>query len=447
MLSRFDLWCSNIWFSLCILGAGVYGHLSDSFLGRKGALFLACLLSGLAGLATSLAPTYWIYVLLRGLTGLNCGGVGLSSFVLATEPVGPSRRGQVGMSAFYFFSVGIMTIPAYAIWTPSWRWLYVATSAPALLYCALVLPFIWESPRWYLVQGRVQEAMKVLRAFAKRNGKHVPDGVRLIVEEEDTTEDLNPLHVSAEDTRKAKCDDLNANNEIDATKERGIPDTVKASGTLLDVFRNPVTRSRMLIMVVIWFMCAVVYYGITLNVVNLGTNLYVSVFLNALVEMPAFTITALLLDRFGRRWMLASAMFLSGICCLAGSFLFVEPGVTLGTVGAGAEVFKVLRVLCSVIGIFGMAGSYNLIYIYTSELFPTVVRNAALGLTTQMAGIGSIIAPTVVVLGRYYSFLPFAIFGVMAMVGAVLSLGLPETLHQPLFETMQSMQRNEKSRV
>ena len=190
-----------------------------------------------------------------------------------------------------------------------------------------------------------------------------------------------------------------------------------------------------------------VYYGITLNVVNLGTNLYVSVFLNALVEMPAFTITALLLDRFGRRWMLASAMFLSGICCLAGSFLTVEPGVTFGTIGAGAEVHKVLRVLCSVIGIFGMAGSYNLIYIYTSELFPTVVRNAALGLTTQMAGIGSIIAPTVVVLGRYYSFLPFAIFGVMAMMGAVLSLGLPETLHQPLFETMNTMQRHEKSRV
>jgi OCT family organic cation transporter-like MFS transporter 4/5 len=397
-----------------------------------------------------------MYVILRGLTGLNCGGVGLSSFVLATEPVGPSRRGQVGMSAFYFFSFGIMTIPAYALWTPSWRWLYVATSAPALLYCALVLPFIWESPRWYLVQGRVQEAMKVLRAFAKRNGKHVPVGVRLIVEEDDddATEDLNPLHVttcdeSAEDTQKAKCDDdSNANKKIiDATKEKGISDTVKASGTLLDVFRNPATRSRMLIMVVIWFLCAVVYYGITLNVVNLGTNLYVSVFLNALVEMPAFTITALLLDRFGRRWMLASAMFLSGICCLAGSFLFVEPGVTLGTVGAGAQVFKVLRVVCSVIGIFGMAGSYNLIYIYTSELFPTVVRNAALGLTTQMAGIGSIIAPAVVVLGRYNSFLPFAIFGVMAMVGAVLSLGLPETLHQPLFETIQSMQRNEKSRV
>lgn len=436
-----------------MLGAGVYGHLSDSFLGRKGALFLACLLTGLAGLATSLAPNYWTYVLLRGLTGLNCGGIGLSSFVLATEPVGPSRRGQVGMSAFYFFSFGIMTVPAYAIWTQSWRWLYVATSAPSLLYCALVVPFIWESPRWYLVQGRVQEAIKVLRAFAKWNGKHIPDGVKLIVEEDDAAEDSNPLHVtsdeSAEDTRKAKCDDSNANNKkIDATKEKGgIPNTVKASGTLLDVFRNPMTRSRMLIMVAIWFLCAVVYYGITLNVVNLGTNLYVSVFLNALVEMPAFTITALLLDRFGRRWMLASAMFLSGICCLAGSFLTVEPGVTFGTIGAGAEVHKVLRVLCSVIGIFGMAGSYNLIYIYTSELFPTVVRNAALGLTTQMAGIGSIIAPTVVVLGRYYSFLPFAIFGVMAMMGAVLSLGLPETLHQPLFETMNTMQRHEKSRV
>ena len=31
---------------------------------------------------------------------------------------------------------------------------------------------------------------------------------------------------------------------------------------------------------------------------------------------------------------------------------------------------------CGVVGIFGVAASYNLLFIYTAELFPTVVRNA-----------------------------------------------------------------------
>lgn len=229
----------------------------------------------------------------------------------------------------------------------------------------------------------------------------------------------------------------------------------------------------MLIMVVIWFLTAVVYYGITLNVVNLGTNLYIGVFLNAIIEWPAFVITAAVLDRFGRRSMLVSAMVLSGLCCLAGSVLYIEDGANTGSsdglrdlfpnltpvgsqsyresvilwyssLGAGIGVYKVLRIICSTVGIFGMAGTYNLIYIYASELFPTVVRNAALGLLTQASGIGSIIAPVVVVSGRFNSALPFATFGIMAILGGVLSLGLPETLHKPMFETLEGLERSEK---
>jgi OCT family organic cation transporter-like MFS transporter 4/5 len=103
-----------------------------------------------------------------------------------------------------------------------------------------------------------------------------------------------------------------------------------------------------------------------------------------------------------------------------------------------------LRILCSVVGVFGMAGTYNLVYIYTSELFPTVVRNAALGFTTQASGVGSIVAPVVVVAGRFNSGLPFAIFGAMAVAGSALSLCLPETLHQPMFETLEGLNKGEK---
>lgn len=407
-------------------GAGVFGHFSDSRAGRKGALLLACVGTGLAGLMTATAPNYWAYVGYRWLTGFTASGIGLSSFVLATEPVGPTKRGPVGMSAFYFFSLGIMALPLLAYLSTSWRHLYIITSLPALVYCALALPTVWESPRWYVVQGRVTEAMNVLRAFATRNGKQIPEGVGLEIENQDV--------------------------------ESGEEGTQAASGSLVTVLKNPATRPRMLIMVVIWLLTAVVYYGINLNVANLGTNLYLGVFLNAVIEWPAFAITAVLLERIGRRSMLASAMLLSGVCCLAGSFLtsggsgdlsnaWSDVNSVMVSGGAGVGVYKVLRIVCSVVGIFGMAGTYNLIYIYTSELFPTVVRNAALGLTTQAGGVGSIIAPVVVVTGRYNSALPFGIFGVLAILGSALSLGLPETLHQPIFETLEGLDKCESNKV
>lgn len=250
----------------------------------------------------------------------------------------------------------------------------------------------------------------------------------------------------------------------------------KASGTLLDVFQSPTLRLRMLIMIVIWFNCGTVYYGISLNVVNLGFNLYLSVFFNALVEMPAFMITALLLERLGRRFMLVSAMLLSGVCCLIGSLLAVGLDESIASLAAGTSDFPLLsikfpvagrtppyfagmdfnsmkttakgmkdvaRVLCSLLGIFGMAATYNLIYIYTAELFPTVIRNAALGLTTQMGGIGAIIAPGIVVLGHLNASLPLAIFGAVAVMGGLLAIWLPETLNQPLYETLEGLERGE----
>ena len=68
---------------------------------------------------------------------------------------------------------------------------------------------------------------------------------------------------------------------------------------------------------------------------------------------------------------------------------------------------------CGVVGIFGVAASYNLLFIYTAELFPTVVRNAALGCTAQAAQMGAIVAPLVVVLGER---VPFEVFGASGII-------------------------------
>jgi MFS transporter, OCT family, solute carrier family 22 (organic cation transporter), member 4/5 len=102
------------------------------------------------------------------------------------------------------------------------------------------------------------------------------------------------------------------------------------------------------------------------------------------------------------------------------------------------------RVACGVVGIFGMAATYNLLFIYTAELFPTVVRNAALGCTAQASQMGAIVAPLVVMLGER---LPFAVFGASGIVGGLLVLYLPETMNKPLYDTMAGLEEGEKSVV
>jgi len=60
--------------------------------------------------------------------------------------------------------------------------------------------------------------------------------------------------------------------------------------------------------------CGVGYYGLSLNVVNLSTNLYVSIFLNAIAEIQAYALTTAMLDKFRR-----AMLVLSRLACLLGS--------------------------------------------------------------------------------------------------------------------------------
>ncbi|XP_021894721.1 organic cation/carnitine transporter 4-like [Carica papaya] len=399
-----------IFFAGCMIGAGTFGHLSDSRLGRKGSLTVVCILNAIFGCLTAFSPNYFTYLLLRFLTGFSNGGVGLCAFVLATEPVGPTKRGVAGMSTFYFFSIGIAILSGIAYIFRSWRSLYIASSVPSLLFLLVVIPFISESPRWYLVRGRINEAMKIMRKIANSNGLNLPDGIVLALDEE---------------TNNTSDDHLTHSFKGESMKHEAI------TGSLVDVVRSPTTRFRLFLTVGINFTCSVVYYGISLNVVNLDTNLYLNVLLNAIAEMPAFTITAILLDKVGRKPMAIGTQLFSGLFCFIGSFL------------GSSGIWKILQMGCGILGIFGMAGTYNLLFIYTAELFPTVVRNAALGCATQAAQMGAILAPFVVVLGGGF---PFIVFGACGVSGGLLAYYLPETLNRPLYDTMGGMEYGEGGR-
>ncbi|CAK8535216.1 unnamed protein product [Lathyrus sativus] len=387
-----------VFFAGCTIGAGVFGHLSDSYLGRKRSLTVVCALSAIFGCLTTLSPNYWTYLLLRLLTGFSTGGVGLCAFVLATEPVGPSKRGTAGLSTFYFFSGSIAILSGIAYIFQTWRTLYMVTSIPSLLYIIFVLPFISESPRWYLIQGRIKEATTLMATIASFNGNHLPEGVVLALDEEVTNS-------------------KNETNDLDFVDAQG--------GSIVDVIRHPATRIRLILAVALNFLSSVMWYGLSLNVTNLETNLYMNVLLNAVSELPAFMLMAVLSYRFGRKPLTIGTMWFSGFFCLMGSLM------------SNIGVWKVIKMVCGVLGIFGIAGTYNLLFIYTTELFPTVVRNTALGSTAQAVQMGAILVPFVVVLGGW---LPFGVFAVCGILGGMIAFYLPETLNMPLYDTFKGLE-------
>lgn len=81
------------------------------------------------------------------------------------------------------------------------------------------------------------------------------------------------------------------------------------------------------------------------------------------------------------------------------------------------------------------------LYLFTGELYPTVVRNAGVGTAVMSSRIGSMLAPLVISLHEVSTFLPLLVLAVLAVAEAVLVLPLPETQATLLLEKLEDLNK------
>eukprot|EP00882_Tetradesmus_deserticola_P030011 GHRQ01033663.1.p1 GENE.GHRQ01033663.1~~GHRQ01033663.1.p1 ORF type:complete len:211 (-),score=47.02 GHRQ01033663.1:679-1311(-) len=84
-----------------------------------------------------------------------------------------SCRSRARVGLLLFFTVGEFLLVALAVGLPAWG--HLALVAGAINIAAMLLyPFIPESARWLLSQGKQQQATELLQAIAAANGGHMP---------------------------------------------------------------------------------------------------------------------------------------------------------------------------------------------------------------------------------------------------------------------------------
>lgn len=82
-----------------------------------------------------------------------------------------------------------------------------------------------------------------------------------------------------------------------------------------------------------------------------------------------------------------------------------------------------------------------MLYVFTAELYPTLVRNMAVGITSMASRVGSIIAPYFVYLGAYNRVLPYILMGSLTVLIGIIALFFPESFGMTLPETLEQMQK------
>ena len=79
----------------------------------------------------------------------------------------------------------------------------------------------------------------------------------------------------------------------------------------------------------------------------------------------------------------------------------------------------------------------KLAYLVTAELFPTSIRNTAVGIGSIFGGLGAVLGFLIDGLGIYWTPLPTLIIGISCLLSAILICFVPETLGQALPETIE----------
>ena len=401
------------------VGCLFWGWASDKF-GRRPSILISVVIQILASVIAAFSVNYVMFIFFRFIIAFSVSGVFECAFVLVMELVSPELRTPFGIMTQFPFGLGVCILPAIAHFFRNWVPLQLAISIPCLV---LLVYFreIPESPRWLVQKKRFAEAKDILKKIAKANGNVLPD-------DEEVVKMLENLDEANEDEGKA----------VEENKALTTSEKLKEAFQEIEIlFATPQLRKRTLNIFYSWLVVAMVYYGLSFNSKNIGGDMYVSMFISGLAECLACLAIIPALSKFGRVKIYSGGFIAGGACCLL---------VAVMTWVMGKDSMVWLLVAIAMTGKFLVSGTFALSYLYTAELFPTPVRNVAVGGASTFARIGSASAPYIVdILGGISAGIPTIIFGVFSLSAGLFALLLPETLNKQLPETVADVENWNKS--
>ncbi|KAJ6638845.1 Organic cation transporter protein [Pseudolycoriella hygida] len=418
LLNEFNLTCEENEWKLAFVGTinglallvaiPALGYLSDRY-GRRTLFILGLFFSTVFGMIKSFSSIYSIYIVCEFLEAAIGAGAYATSFILAMELLEPKKRVIGGTLIACSYTIGEIYLGVIAMHFTNFRTQLQILYAPLLA----IISYFWlipESVRWLAITGKTKQASKTILRAAKVNSIKLSENV------------LNMIQAVNFDTlTEAKKEKNNASGA--ATKNGNS----EQQESFLDVLRSKTLLARLMNCSFCWITNALVYYGLSLNSVNLAGSKYVNFMLVCAAEIPGYFITIMVMEHVGRKWTLCGSLVTCGLSCLASQYLPNDE--------------PVLRLILFLVGKSAITVSFTVLYVYTAELYPTNLRNSLVCACSMVGRIGSIVAPQTPLLIRFYEPLPLLLFGCSSIISGLLVLRLPETLNTNLPDTIDEAKR------
>ncbi|XP_045713318.1 solute carrier family 22 member 14 [Phyllostomus hastatus] len=399
IINEFDLVCEEemasdimktIFLAGLMIGSILFGLIGDR-IGRYPSILLSILGMIIFGFGTAFVNSFQQYLFFRFGTFQASTGYYINSVALTTEWLTNEYRAHSVILNHCLFSLGIMFLTGLAYNLPHWRLLFLLGGAPAFSF----ISFIWilpESPRWLMVRGKVETAKQVLCYAASVNKKTIP------------LRRLDKLQVPEKNIRHA---------------------------SILNLYNNKNLCKITLVTGYVWFTISHSYFIMGFRMKDFGLSFHISHMIPRLIEVPAQLCSIFLLKLMGRKGSLVVTVFHNIFMNL---LMLLFPSGRGGSklrwsrcLATESKPFKALIVL---LGKFSQAISVAVFFIYTAELFPTVLRSTGLGLVFLAWVPGGILS--VALISQNLITISSSLFCIFTICALLLCLTLPETCDWPL---------------
>ncbi|XP_063800904.1 solute carrier family 22 member 6-B-like [Pseudophryne corroboree] len=407
IITDWDLVCEREWMKELaqsiymagvLLGAMVYGSLADRF-GRRTVLLCCALKVALMGTAAAFSPNFSLYLTFRFLTGMGLCGLIINDIGLTTEWIPKRYRPTVSMFQSTCLTLGHIILPGVAYAIRDWRWLQLALSLPYFIFFILIC-WVPESFRWLALTKHLQQALFNLNRAARINGK-----------KEGSFVTIEMLMLEAQKNSSS----------------------VTSKSSPLDLFRTPAMRNVTIRLSLIWFSGSFCFFALAMDVQRFGLSIYLVQVVFGCAELPMRVLSTVMATYVGRRFSVSFFLILAGVLILCS--LAVPPDIIP------------LQLSVTVLAKGFLGSSIVCAYLYTAELYPTVLRQTGMGFTNMMMRLGAVVAPLAMMTKLYVSFLPLVIFGVVPILCGVPILWLPETMNCPLLDTVEEVEERGRKAI
>lgn len=404
-------------YSAILATGGVTGALLSGLfarlLGRKKSLVFAGLIFSLGSVLSATLPSFFMLNLCRFALGF---GVGIASFITPlylSETAPASIRGSMGTLFQLMITIGIFLIAVTNVFIARtfidpnlalpMMFLVIAVFALLMLFGSLFLP---ESPRWLMLKGKKDKAIRVLqRTFS---------------------------------TQQEVDFEIKEIEQVLSEKGQGLKVLLNSSfikvlmiGVILQMFQQLVGINMM-----IYYSPAIFGYAGMTGLIALLTVPTV----NMLFTFPAIS----LVEKWGRKKLLYVGAVIMGISLVAAGLAFSSIGQVsdAGTVGMMPKSILLISVI---VYIFGFAFSWGpVVWLVCSEIFPLKGREVGMTITTMVnwtfAGLVMLNALSFMEkFGRSSVFYLFAAFCILAIL--FVAKFVPETRGVTLEELEEELKK------